>query len=368
MTEPLSIDSLLVLPHLRIQNANAISSPLTWGFPAITAFIGLMHALERRLKDTLPIALQGVGVVCHRHQALTDSAGFTTSFNLTRNPVDKTGATAAIVEEGRIHLDLTLVFGVQHLEGFVAHDEAAQVGLAQTVGDVLAGLRVAGGRVIHPTAGRRGRQGSARLIGLGDPGEDRDKIFRRERRRWLPGFALVSRDDLLRERLAEMRVSRPDASALDAWLDLARLNHHAERAAATDPKPVADRKVDADPGAGETDTDTDIDAGTTWVTRRPAGWIVPIPVGYGALSELHPPGAVSNARDAATPFRFVESLYSVGQWISPHRLRDASELLWTPESDPTSGLYRCRNRFRPPPIPIPIPIPISSPVVTPQSN
>ena len=30
------------LPHLRIQNANAISSPLTHGFPSITAFTGLM--------------------------------------------------------------------------------------------------------------------------------------------------------------------------------------------------------------------------------------------------------------------------------------------------------------------------------------
>ena len=41
--------ALLVLPRLRIQNANAISSPLTWGFPAITAFTGLMTALKRRL-------------------------------------------------------------------------------------------------------------------------------------------------------------------------------------------------------------------------------------------------------------------------------------------------------------------------------
>ena len=330
MTERPPIDALLVLPHLRIQNANAISSPLTWGFPSITAFIGLMHALERRLNDTLPIALQGVGVVCHRHQALTDSAGFTTSFNLTRNPVDKTGATAAIVEEGRIHLDISLVFGVQRLQGFPVHDEAAQAALAAAVGEALAGLRVAGGSVIPAPAGRRARPGSARLIALGDPGEDRDKVFRRERRRWLPGFALVSRDDLLQERLAELRVLRSEASALDAWLDLSRLNHHARR------NPVADPNTG---GIGEA---------VEWITRRPAGWIVPIPVGYAGLSELHPPGAVTNARDPTTPFRFVESVYSIGQWISPHRLRDASELLWYPQHDPASGLYRCRNDFRPP--------------------
>ena len=39
---------LLVLPRLRVQNANAISSPLPHGFPAMTAFLGLMWALERK--------------------------------------------------------------------------------------------------------------------------------------------------------------------------------------------------------------------------------------------------------------------------------------------------------------------------------
>jgi len=34
------LNHLLVLPRLRIQNANAISSPMTWGFPAMSAFIG----------------------------------------------------------------------------------------------------------------------------------------------------------------------------------------------------------------------------------------------------------------------------------------------------------------------------------------
>ena len=39
--------ALLLVPHLQVQNANAISSPMTWGFPSITAFVGLMAALER---------------------------------------------------------------------------------------------------------------------------------------------------------------------------------------------------------------------------------------------------------------------------------------------------------------------------------
>ena len=48
MPESPGFEFLLVVPHVRIQNANAISSPLTHGFPAMTAFLGQMWALERK--------------------------------------------------------------------------------------------------------------------------------------------------------------------------------------------------------------------------------------------------------------------------------------------------------------------------------
>ncbi len=37
-------DAILILPKLAIQNANCISSPLTWGFPSIAAVLGFVHA------------------------------------------------------------------------------------------------------------------------------------------------------------------------------------------------------------------------------------------------------------------------------------------------------------------------------------
>lgn len=66
---------LLILPRLQIQNANAISGPLTWGFPTPTAFTGFAHALERRLSEGSPYdfgevreGFGGVGIVCHGFQ------------------------------------------------------------------------------------------------------------------------------------------------------------------------------------------------------------------------------------------------------------------------------------------------------------
>jgi len=326
--------AVLVLPHVRVQNANAISSPMTWGFPAITAFTGLMTALERRLGRDAGIALYGIGVVCHGFEAQVTSTGYTRAFHLTRNPVLADGSTAGIVEEGRVHLDVTLVFDARLADRHRGESERTLV--AERVAHELAGMRLAGGSVMPALPGPARRPGRPVLELMPDESQadEQRKQFRRLARRCLPGFALVSRDDLLQARLAELRANDPAASALDAWLDLSRWNARAVARPA---------KEGSDPAPS-----------VEWVSDPRPGWTVPIPVGFAALSKLHEAGTVSGARDMNTPFRFVETVWSMGQWISPHRLRGLSDLIWAPEHDhdPTRpdehGLYRCRNGYRPP--------------------
>lgn len=327
--------AILVLPHLRIQNANAIGSPLTHGFPSITAFTGVMWALERKLAQArVPLQLQGVGVVCHHHQEQA-TRGYVRNFNLTRNPVDKDGSTAAIVEEGRMHLQITLVLAVSEKRAsntsaaLVQSNQAQLDEWAAKAGHILAGMRVAGGSVLpsRPVPGKRVRPW---LEVVPEAPEAAEKQFRQWRRQWLPGFALVGRDDLLAERLQDLRTTQPDATLLDAWLHAARFNY--APVVPNDGVPAPDGQVKwTDP-------------------RRPkgSGWVVPIPVGYAALtSQAHAPGTVRNARDATVPMRFVESVYSLGEWISPHRLTHLGQLLWHAEADAERGLYRCSNGYQP---------------------
>ena len=115
----------------------------------------------------------------------------------------------------------------------------------------------------------------------------------------------------------------PHVTRLDAWLSLSRVDRRYE------PK--------AEQGKG------------AWVPSRQAGsgWLVPIPVGYGALSGLYEPGSVPNACYETAPFRFVECLYSAGEWIGAHRLRTPQELLWYASGSADQGLYRCRNDYCP---------------------
>jgi CRISPR-associated protein Csy2 len=322
MAECPHFDQLLVIPHLRIQNANAVSSPMTHGFPSITAFLGLMWALERKtVAAALDLQFNAVGVVCHDHQEQVTQGGFVNAFCLTRNPVGRDGGTAAIVEEGRIHLEVTLIFAVQSASLLARPDKEKEEALALQIAEILKGMRIAGGSVVLSKApAYRQRPYFVALTGS----EHGQQInFNRVRMRWLPGAALVCRDDLLEQRHQVLLKQDEKTSKLDAWLSLSRINWRVDEKAA------------------ETARDK-----TPWTNdRKGGGWIVPIPVGYGALGDVQAPGSVSNARDASTPFRFVESLYSVGEWISPHRLQSPQQLLWYADSQPDNGLYRCRNDY-----------------------
>jgi CRISPR-associated protein Csy2 len=301
-----------------VQNANAVSSPLTHGFPSMTAFVGLMWALERKARAIdLELSFKAVGVVCHDYQEQVADGGFVKSFRLTRNPVGKDGKTAAIVEEGRIHLELSLTLAVHGTRW--SEDPDSQKTDSAALMELLAGMRIAGGTLQTPLRPSRYRH-RPYVIDLTGTEADRDAMFRKARMRLLPGFTLVSRDDRLDERLSELQAVRPEADRLDAWLSLSRINWSYQ---------PSER-----PGKGE------------WVTdRRGKGWVVPIPVGYGALSELHPAGTVANTRDATTPFRFVESLYSIGEWLSPHRLKSPRQMLWYADGQNSNGLYLCRNDY-----------------------
>lgn len=317
------IQHLLLLPRLHIQNANAISSPMTWGFPAMSAFMGLMQALERSLPDDIKLVFNEIGVVCHRLDPQVTSGGFTRAFHLTRNPVDKTGGTAAIVEEGRAHLEVSLLIGLESEGGDDLKSAERRQAIANQLYQQVQGMRIAGGSVMPPRPGERRYR--PELISFDADEEQGAQQWRRLKRKLLPGFALVLRDDRLTEHTATLKAHDESTTALDAWLDLSRLNHECRIT------------------KGE---DNNAKEQASWEVRRPyPGWLVPIPVGYGAISELFDPGTVANARDSEVPFQFVESLYSIGEWVSPHRIKHPEALMWFVDNDLERGLYRLSNDY-----------------------
>lgn len=305
---------LLVLPHLQIQNANAISGPFSWGFPPPSAFLGFAHALERKLlaAGVLEKGFAGVGVVCHRFepQVTRLASKYQYVFHLSRNPTNKDGTPATIVEEGRVHLDISLVIAVK--DELSANTETTP--LIQAVHTEVNAMRFAGGSILP-----WGEQQRAYWKTVSQQQTEQDAFFKKLRYSLLPGFALVHRPDKLRTHLDTLG---PNATVLDALLDLTQLN-----IAPATPDPTHPEFVE-------------------WQVHKPAtGWLVPLPIGYAGLSPLHAAGEVTNTRDAETPTCFVECLYSLGEWIAPHRLTSFSQMLWRHQAEPDTGLYRCVNFY-----------------------
>ncbi len=302
------MDFVIVLRKVEVHGANAIAG-FTWGFPAITHFLGYVHALQRHLPQKFDLSFDGCGVVCHTHQVQAHKPGpyDPARFSLSRNPLDKSGKSASFVEEGKMNMEVTLLIPVtesrqvvswerEELKTYLLHQSARQ--------------RLAGG-VITSTP-------DVEIADVQD-----EKLRRKLLRRLLPGFALVSRHDVLRAEQDRQRQANTPDPDLAAWLSFSSLRYAAEHGKTKEGK-------------------------TPWrLQEKPeTGWIKPIAVGYRRISQLYEPGAIAKTRDASSPACFVENLYSLGQWLSPHRIRELSHLFWQYEYT-EAGTYVCSNQYRP---------------------
>lgn len=180
-------------------------------------------------------------------------------------------------------------------------DEDAEL-FSRQIQEKLLTLRLAGG-IIQSIQ-------EVRFETLPETTEDQQKWTRKKLLKLLPGFALVDRSELLTEHFQQLKEQHPEAELLDAWLDFAALKYQAQ------PDPDSEELTEKTPAIWE-------------LQPKPAeGWLVPIMTGYQSISPLYEPGEVAHTRDPSVPFRFVESAYGIGQWLSPHRINKLEYLIW----------------------------------------
>ena len=272
------MSSLILLRRIRVENANAIAG-LTYGFPAITHFLGFAHALSRRLTETHGLRIEGCAVVSHEHQIHAHTSGRDYQFALTRNPLTREAKTASFNEEGRMHMTVSLLL---ECHGEIPNGEYGQRDLAEYLSQVCPTLRLAGGIVVDIEA----------ITVMAMPTTDRE--MRRLQWQLMPGFALRDRSSWLVQHHQTLLENNPDATLLDAWLDFAALKIQAEM-------PEDGNLREGEPADWHV------------VPKPNPGYLVPIMTGYQRISELYAPGVVENARDAETPFAFTEAVYGVGE-------------------------------------------------------
>lgn len=304
------MSSLILLRRIKVENANAIAG-LTYGFPAITHFLGFSHALSRRLTETHGLQIDGCAVVSHEHQIHAHTSGRDYQFALTRNPLTRDAKTASFNEEGRMHLTVSLLL---ECHGEIPNGEYGQDGLAKLLSQVCPTLRLAGGIIVDI-------QG----ISVMAMPASRTEMCRLQ---WhlMPGFALRDRSGWLGEHHKRLLENDPNATLLDAWLDFAALKIQAE----------IPEKGDIQEGEP---------ANWNVVPKPNPGYLVPLMTGYQRISELYAPGVVANARDAETPFAFTEAVYGVGEWCGLHRIQSLEEIFWRYRTTETG--YYCQGAGAP---------------------
>lgn len=288
----------LIIRHLRIENANTIASPLSYGFPALSGFIGAVHALSRRLAQTpewTNIRLDGCLVACRdiQVQRYRENRYSNYTFNQTRNPILKDGSTAPIIEAGRCHLNIDLVIGVY---GELLPEQ--QTALAATIAEQIQQQRIAGGSVVgidrkHPVTYC-----------------DKDQLGE-HKKRLMPAFILTNAHEQLAHITKNLQTQNPKATAIDALIETAVIHHIPE-------------------DSGEWHSES---------IKTGQGWLVPIPIGYQGISPIIPKGELQNSRNPEYSAQYVETIYSLGRWTFPNRIAQLSTAVWYPQYHAEQNLY-----------------------------
>jgi CRISPR-associated protein Csy2 len=294
----------ITLSHIEVQDANAIAG-ITYGFPAVTQFLGFVHALSRKLEEKKGVTLDGCVIVCHDFQLHTyqaDSYKYSDYyFSQTKNPSagryqDKSkGNPPPVIEEGKMHMNVSLVIECHDFD--IGDSEEIRV-FEQYIKNLALRHRLAGGRIM--------KIADAKIETIVN-----EKGFRKIRCRLLPGFVLKERNEYLQEHLKKLQEESNSADMLETWLDFCSIKYRAEPL--LKPNEKLSEKTDA-----------------KWnrIDRANKGYLVPLMVGYQAIDRVYEAGEVENTRDPTVPFCFVEAIYSIAEWLSPHRIESLEEVLW----------------------------------------
>lgn len=307
----------LLLRQVKIHNANALSSPLTIGFPAMTAWLGFMHALERKMRqqpELEDVRFKKLAVSCHDWdlQTYKGAGDYVNSIIITANPLRKKGASferPPFIEEARIHLTVSLLIEMKSLSPSIYPV------FCDKVQEVLPAMKIAGGDILsfRPIQFLKKTSDSSsafspycsKLLFGDDEDTDADKEERRLIRNLMPGYVLVECRHLLQEE------ETGQSDTMQGMLDLLALH---------------------------CDYDENKDSWQT--TRRGKGWLIPIAVGFKGLTPL---GHVANQRDAGTPHRFAEPILTLGEFLMPHHCQTVEEMMWQYRYEADKDLYVCVN-------------------------
>ncbi|NOR71760.1 MAG: type I-F CRISPR-associated protein Csy2 [Methylomarinum sp.] len=292
---------IIVIPRIKIQNANALSSPYTIGFPAMTAWLGAVHAIQRKLNnkssDFEELKFNSVAVINHEFNLHTykGTGDFNHSIISTSNPLKKDGKRPSTIEEARCHLTVSLVIEYSEIDQEEAED---MLGLLPSL---LHCIKIASGDVLDFS--------SPYLKKIKGHADTKNLMAQ-----LMPGFCLIDRRDLVQESMQQ------GLDGLDALLNYLKINSICQKT------------------KGETEEKDNIE----WTqSRQQQGWLVPIAIGFQGITDIAD-DITHSQRDSSSQHRFAESVVSLGEFMMPFRIDNLDNILWH-YADLENDLYLCQQ-------------------------
>ncbi len=359
------MSQFLLINRVQVQDANAIAG-FTWGFPAITHFLGFSHNLLRKLSVTEnfnDISLDGCAVIVHKHHVHTYGSANNLQFTQHRNPPylhsHNKSKTPSVIEEGKMNMTVSLLI---KYDGNIGN---RQDSFLSWVKNKCFLQRLAGGTIL--------KIGSVEIYSINNHNQ-----LSALKRKLLPGFILRDRSSYLEKHYHNLLEKDPNTELLDAWLDFSMLKQKARpkcnlitkyfmnilngKTNDQQPRDLAEKWFDyLNKPYQEAEIPNEItlyfdkleknvtnsnlliqwqsysapnestDAEWEYIKKPQAGYLVPIMNGYKAISKVYDNQEIANTRDNETPVCFVESVHSIGEWQSVHRINTPEELtnyLW----------------------------------------
>ena len=273
------MSAYVLLERIQVQAANAIVG-VTYGYPAITHFLGFTHALSRKLKADSQMGFTGCAIISHQHTLKTHIRYGDNNFIQSKCPpstlMDKGGdahKTPPIIEEGKMDLTVSLLL---ECDGMLSSQDEEQSQLKILLQALIPTLRLAGGSIVDV--------GAVHLLG------EYPQITTFLKQKLLPAYFLIDQSDALLTRLDLDETS--SNQVFDTWLAHFGLHYEVKESTqmATNNK----------------------SQGVAWVLQdKPSAWLVPLAVGYKGITPVLDAGSVANSRDVESPFVFTEMYFGL---------------------------------------------------------
>lgn len=288
------------MSHLMIERANALSSPYSIGFPAITSWLGFVHALQLKInqrKSFKDVLFSKTGVVVHELvvNRYRDKPYSRYSLFLSKLPGLKNGVGAKvppICEEAKCDIDATVLIEVDNL----APSEFDE--LIELAKKLIMKMKVVSGDMT-----------SVDTIQIRNIIDDKD--IKCLAGFLMPGFFIKDRTDLM-----DVSKSR-GLDAIDGILEYCSINKI--------------KNI-------ETNKDGKESISYQFTRKYQDGWLVPIAVGFHGISK---PDKLNNQRNELYQHRFAESVVSIGEFVMTYRLSSINEIMWEHKYVESDDMYLC---------------------------